>query len=1044
MNPLVILVLIGAGLHLATPAELPSDVPQGRYAKPVVFTNLPPPVLYFPNFPEEKVKASERGDTEDKRVEYVPFPFKELPLLVYQSDNQPPVHVVQQHSAVVQTHSAENHKETTSERQASPQPSGSEGKFSSQQSGYGQQYQNSQALQDNQEDEFYGTFPNLRNHQFISIGLSAINDILENVGFPNTPLSQLQGSTNDQAHRGQNGQKNSQQHVLNVVQPPQSQQYFVRNNGEQLKTSKPNIVSQYSQGAPMKHQSSSQEPIQNSGPKMQQEHQGYMNHNQAQNQYSQSNQQQNIAYQQQNQEHQGHTIQVKNQYSQNNQQQNIAYQQQNQNIPQTSYTMRQVVYQQPGNANLNYQLQPSGTDHSTSYTNQQQVGNKITEQNFYYQNQQSQPVEEDDSEEDDAQYIKIAVYPHDATNPNQVQEPHSYYKIAIPQPNEDEAYQQNGGHINSVRTNNGESQQVNSQNQESRYIGLSLGGHDSQQQNPRNVINAVHVNQQHRNKALHKHPQQNSPENQNEDDTEYQQILIHIPHSIAPAPQILVQPENNGQSSTSYVDATQERKKPPSSPNKSKPKPQLAPNNGYQVANYIHPATGSISFNQRYRKPKPRYPPINHISAASSFNFRNPFGQSVGRYLAKPILPIGSAHPEMYANSNLHFTSLNPLFMPNPMRNSHRIPFDQMSASVVRHQFFPRPLIPANMHLSGFPDELLAQASFPRITRSRSDDLNGTEELLNSDLLSEGERMLKYLNDKSTEAFLKQIISEVQAQELIGGVLGASDIKQPVLNMPQIPNKLKLNYGGQVPFFPIQHHQYLRSGPQNQNVGKYGHFMKKLAALSNSLIYQSLGLKQPTTFQGGNKVTHLSTGSVLPEEASPRTTKTDRIGTTLPQTEFSKRVLKPENKDANPPIIVYKGAKPPVETYGSKEDIEDTKEEESSVLKATNRAAEDILDTDPEKVLDYVDIMYSLLPDFIKHSIGQLSDGQSGDGWLPESLVSGTKSNPEVANLPTSSTSAVENTKSNVESQSSAFRDDLEDLAKLLHKEEKSDLIPFR
>ncbi|GIY70755.1 uncharacterized protein CEXT_476651 [Caerostris extrusa] len=77
-----------------TSADEQDESTKMKYKGPVVYSNLPPPVLYFPNFPP-KPKIANRGDGHESHIEYVPFPFKDLPLLVYESQSQPPVHVVE-------------------------------------------------------------------------------------------------------------------------------------------------------------------------------------------------------------------------------------------------------------------------------------------------------------------------------------------------------------------------------------------------------------------------------------------------------------------------------------------------------------------------------------------------------------------------------------------------------------------------------------------------------------------------------------------------------------------------------------------------------------------------------------------------------------------------------------------------------------------------------------------------------------------------------------------------------------------------------------
>ncbi|XP_067118310.1 hornerin-like [Centruroides vittatus] len=66
-----------------------------KYAGPMVYSNLPPPVVYFPTMPKipkNMIGSSESGPS--RPVEYIPLPYQDLPVLIYQSKHHPPVHVV--------------------------------------------------------------------------------------------------------------------------------------------------------------------------------------------------------------------------------------------------------------------------------------------------------------------------------------------------------------------------------------------------------------------------------------------------------------------------------------------------------------------------------------------------------------------------------------------------------------------------------------------------------------------------------------------------------------------------------------------------------------------------------------------------------------------------------------------------------------------------------------------------------------------------------------------------------------------------------------
>ncbi|XP_042907144.1 uncharacterized protein [Parasteatoda tepidariorum] len=113
-----VLLLCIIGLAFATERN------EQNYKGPVIYTNLPPPILFFPNFPDEQQKMV----SEEKRIEYAPLPYEDLPLLVYHSEDQPPIHVVQ--------------RDNRPQQQA---PSSG--------------------------------LPDLQNHQFISIGLSTVQHL---------------------------------------------------------------------------------------------------------------------------------------------------------------------------------------------------------------------------------------------------------------------------------------------------------------------------------------------------------------------------------------------------------------------------------------------------------------------------------------------------------------------------------------------------------------------------------------------------------------------------------------------------------------------------------------------------------------------------------------------------------------------------------------------------------------------------------------------------------------------------------------------------
>merc|ERR1719471_1527676 len=72
--------------------------PQVKYAGPIVYSGEKPPIIHFPPPPEPSYSnggyGGGGGNKPPPAVKYVPLPHHELPVLIYQSDNSPPIHVV--------------------------------------------------------------------------------------------------------------------------------------------------------------------------------------------------------------------------------------------------------------------------------------------------------------------------------------------------------------------------------------------------------------------------------------------------------------------------------------------------------------------------------------------------------------------------------------------------------------------------------------------------------------------------------------------------------------------------------------------------------------------------------------------------------------------------------------------------------------------------------------------------------------------------------------------------------------------------------------
>merc|ERR1711944_93493 len=103
LSGLIVFSLLGVSL-----GDKPSSgygapsIPQVKYRGPMVYSAEKPPVIHFPPPPADKLAASYRnngkggggGGGKPPAVKYVPLPHHELPVLIYQSDSRPPIHVV--------------------------------------------------------------------------------------------------------------------------------------------------------------------------------------------------------------------------------------------------------------------------------------------------------------------------------------------------------------------------------------------------------------------------------------------------------------------------------------------------------------------------------------------------------------------------------------------------------------------------------------------------------------------------------------------------------------------------------------------------------------------------------------------------------------------------------------------------------------------------------------------------------------------------------------------------------------------------------------
>merc|ERR1712106_288519 len=93
---LVGLVLLGSCLADKPQARSAEYPPAVKYGGPIVYSGEKPPIIHFPPPPEPSYANGGYGGKykAPPAVKYVPLPHHELPVLIYQSDNSPPIHVV--------------------------------------------------------------------------------------------------------------------------------------------------------------------------------------------------------------------------------------------------------------------------------------------------------------------------------------------------------------------------------------------------------------------------------------------------------------------------------------------------------------------------------------------------------------------------------------------------------------------------------------------------------------------------------------------------------------------------------------------------------------------------------------------------------------------------------------------------------------------------------------------------------------------------------------------------------------------------------------
>ncbi|GIY82260.1 uncharacterized protein CDAR_227011 [Caerostris darwini] len=296
---------------------------------------------------------------------------------------------------------------------------------------------------------------------------------------------------------------------------------------------------------------------------------------------------------------------------------------------------------------------------------------------------------------------------------------------------------------------------------------------------------------------------------------------------------------------------------------------------------------------------------------------------------------------------------------------------------------------------------------------------------------------------------------------------------RPIFNAHQIPNYAKLTYPGPVrinaghpmllnnPFmpFPQQPIPGNRNIPLNSAVpkgnGKYGNFIKKLTTLSSMFLSQSLGMKSQISPREETKVANEYTVEEIddvPEAilSGSSTIKRQGLSAKDPKPEWSRRISKPDDIP-RPPIIVYKGAKPPVQVYGTKDDIEKAKDPlETSA--SEHKATISIEGSEIEDDLDFMKDLYTILPKHVKRSIANemeeedqldLKDSETKNESLDDEEDSSPSEVSEDNGQKIKESEDNDALKSSTPDDKSTFaiEEDIEELVKLLHKEEKSDIF---
>ncbi|KAF8770510.1 hypothetical protein HNY73_018029 [Argiope bruennichi] len=1100
-------MITGASLQL-TNARKPEEEPRKlKYRGPVVYSNLPPPVLYFPNFPPNP-KISSRGDGEEKTIEYVPYPYENLPLLVYQSDNQPPVHVVEKNQDSTQGAQPQNNNAQVHQQSGPPAPAMPDYLKNNQ-----QQYQNMQPQTQKDSNSYNAApqlFPDLENQQYLSIGISTYQTELPNVLY-GTPEAAAPSSP-------QHKQNMASYQVQNNMNPNAQQQpsYTVAQNNAQTGHQQPLMM---------------------------------YNDNPQPNQYvtnvAMQPQMQNVAYGQSQSNIQRIPDQkapAQNQYAQIPQQPPVVgYSvQQDYSPKQMPSSIQELIKQQAGgDKSSTYQysgnLMPTNSQGDSHY-NMQQQGAVQDQPQFQKLQVQVQATTENEPDNDpDQRVLSIALYPYDIRGNNYKEEAKQFYKIVIPpldgENAEDNSYgpqisnpmemqgqsfqylkmesngpmAQPGPKQMNYPSNPAEMQQQQQQGmtiqkpqamiiqqptQMQRQYAMKMQRQQAmdiqkqreeqrkrqreehmkkqreeqmkkQKEEEMQNQKAMHILRQkvmemHKQKvmdmqqAMEKQKQQKSQnqgqnlklsnagsqtkantQKQNikqeapgksteaqDDAIEYQQILIHIPHALAAQPQIVVQQGDIDEAVNPYASTDQVATfKNDTDRFLHAVATHIKQQPSYSGANKQHIITlqESESFrgalNPHFIK-QTQFIKLPNENPAVSELYRDHY--SYVRPRPKPS--FRSRHPGAYASSNYHFTTTNPLFLNSPSfrKNNLRSPsysFTEpqtllQSSSQQYHNVF-----------NPYPDELIAEASFQSPNYIP--------------LVKPGQNAMSVLNAP-------------QFQTSFAGPIRIN-AGPPPLPFGAMPHQMI--YGNR--YIPPPSSVHAGSG-------KYGGFIKKLTTLSNMILSQSLGMKSQITPREETKepeeynVDEVDDFTLEDDniQENPKDNSRGSDGITVSKEKLSKRVSKPVEDISRPPIIVYKGSKPPVEVYGTKDDIEKGK---GPMKKATMKETSAKIDRNEE--VDFVKTMYSILPKLVKRSITNRNDDvldselEGGNPAKEDAIIDEIEAFVDSQDETDKKevTSQIEGSVQSVNSNSKptfAVNEDIENVMKLLHKEEKSDIFP--